>query len=424
MPINFDTSAIKAFDTYRTTAMDANTNIQKKDGALRTGGTGVGFFAAIGRGSEAKAANNAARTDFLSSLGRAYRIEGMKVENGRTTFSRGFMDQLEKILGPDFKRGDYGLDADGRVASGKPLTARRIKAVLTKAIVGGNMAFSAADYQVKLDAVFADIGARSKKGEDMSDVRERFGIVRNALAFLKDELPLLLEDNFEYDEKADEDAPAETRCPFTVRIASENGAVEQKPVTSKETVFGYLRDTRGFILHYENFKTGVQDAKFADVARAYISNVLEAYVKMAVDLYLATKNTGNFKAFKSEFTASAICMEAKTSNLQAFKLDRHIGTEEMESKAQDAGPVDDVPPADHDEKTELLECITREIQQIENSRPGDGKTWDKDYLPVLERHLVGLSRPIDGTLQPVTREAIEGLHAAAAEAIWADPDAF
>lgn len=421
MPINFDTSAIKAFDTYRTTAMDANTNIQKKDGALRTGGTGVGFFAALGRGSEAKAANNAARTDFLASLGRAYKIEGMKVEAGRTTFSRGFMDQLEKILGPDFKRADYGLDADGRVASGKPLTARRVKAVLTKAIVGGDMAFSAADYHVKLDAVLADIAARSKKGEDMSDVRERFGVVQNALAFLKDELPVLLDDNFEYDDKADEDAPAAARCPFTVRIESGNGAVEQKPVSSKETVFGYLRDARGFILHYENFNTGVMDANFAKAARAYISNVLEAYVKMAVDLYLGTKGTDNFKAFKGEFTASAICMEAKTTKLQEFKMNRHIGTEEMEAKADGARPADDVPPADHDEKTELLECISREIQQIENAKPGE-KSWEEDYMPVLERHLVGLNRPVGGTLQPVTREAIEALRGDVSEAIFGDRD--
>ena len=27
MPINFDTSAVKAFDTYRTAAMDEDTNI-------------------------------------------------------------------------------------------------------------------------------------------------------------------------------------------------------------------------------------------------------------------------------------------------------------------------------------------------------------------------------------------------------------
>lgn len=421
MPINFNTNAVQAFDIYRTAAMDAKTNIQKAGGALRTGGTGVGFFAALGRSANDKAANNAARTEFLSCLGRAYKIEGVKVEAGRTTFSRDFMDKLEKILGPDFKRADYGLDADGCVASGKPLTARRIKAVLTKSIVGGDMAFSVANYQVKLDAVLADIEARSVKGEDMEEVRERFGIVRNALAFLKDELPILLDDNFAYDSEAAEDAPAETRCPFTVRIASENGAVEQKPVTSKETVFGYLRDARGFILHYENFKTGVQDAKFADVARAYISNVLEAYVKMAVDLYLGTKDTGNFKAFKGEFTASAICMEAKTSNLQAFKLDRHIGTEELESKAAGAGPVDDVPPADHDEKIELLECICREIQQIENSKAGE-KTWEKDYMPVLERHLVGLNRPVDGALKPVTREAIEALRGDVSEALYGDRD--
>ena len=37
------------------------------------------------------------------------------------TFSKAFMDRLEKLLGPAFKREDFGVGADGTVSSGKPV---------------------------------------------------------------------------------------------------------------------------------------------------------------------------------------------------------------------------------------------------------------------------------------------------------------
>jgi hypothetical protein len=43
------------------------------------------------------------------------------------------MEKLEKMLGPAFKRDDFNVGADGVVASGRPLTARRIKAILVSA---------------------------------------------------------------------------------------------------------------------------------------------------------------------------------------------------------------------------------------------------------------------------------------------------
>ena len=417
MPINFNTQAVQAFDVYRTREMNANTNIQKAGGALRTGGTGCGFFAALARGANDKAANNAARADFLLSLGRAYGIDGASVgKDGRATFSRAFMDSLEKVLGPAFKRSDYGLDAEGRVTSGKPLTARRIKAVLTRAIVTGDMAFSAQEYQVKLDAVLADLDARGRK-EDVADLRAKFAHVQSALAFIKDELPVLLSPNDDYSEKADEDAPDEERCAYRLRTVDKNGAVDFKLATSKKTVFDYLYNERDFYLHSENFKADPTKDDFDDKVHAYIANVLETYVKVAVDLYLKTKGTGNFKAFARMFVQHAFCMEAKTANLQQFMEDRHIGMDDVEAR-------DEVAPADHDEKTELLECLAREIQQVENAKPGQDLTWEKDYLPVLERHLVGLNRPQNGVLKPVTAEDIQALRGDVSEAILGDRDAL
>ncbi len=55
--------------------------------------------------SSTRAANNAARTEFLRSLGNAFGLEGIgRNDKGVTTFSKDFMDKLEKLLGPDFKR--------------------------------------------------------------------------------------------------------------------------------------------------------------------------------------------------------------------------------------------------------------------------------------------------------------------------------
>lgn len=42
------------------------------------------------------------------------------------------MDKLEKLLGKELKRGDFGIGSDGTVTSGKPLTARRIRAIINK----------------------------------------------------------------------------------------------------------------------------------------------------------------------------------------------------------------------------------------------------------------------------------------------------
>ena len=56
------------------------------------------------RSSSTQANNNQVRTEFLKSLGKAFGLEqGIGTgPNGEVTFSREFMDKLEKILGSDF----------------------------------------------------------------------------------------------------------------------------------------------------------------------------------------------------------------------------------------------------------------------------------------------------------------------------------
>ena len=74
------------------------------------------------RSSTAEKQNNAVRTELLKALGKAFGLkDGVAVNNGKTTFTDQFMNRLEEILGPAFKRGDFGIK-NGVVDSGKPLT--------------------------------------------------------------------------------------------------------------------------------------------------------------------------------------------------------------------------------------------------------------------------------------------------------------
>ncbi len=101
---------------------------------LEEAGTYKGALGALRRSDDEKANNNAVRTELLKSLGQAFHIEGMVERgDGKVTFNKAFMDRLGKLFGADLKQEDFGISADGSVASGRPLTKRRITAILHKA---------------------------------------------------------------------------------------------------------------------------------------------------------------------------------------------------------------------------------------------------------------------------------------------------
>jgi hypothetical protein len=103
--------------------------------------TYYGWVGKIFRMTGAKNANNAVRTELLRALGRAFEInEGIGSNSeGKTTFSPRFMDRLSELLGPAFMREDFGIRPDGTVDSGKPLTKRRITAILDRAKLVGQV---------------------------------------------------------------------------------------------------------------------------------------------------------------------------------------------------------------------------------------------------------------------------------------------
>ena len=150
MAIQFNADALSRFSNVNFGADDAIANLGENNGLVQHGNRGLGVFAKL-RSGETKDNNNAVRTELLKALGRAFNLGGVnEAEGGKTTFTDQFMRRLEEILGPDaFKRGDYGIGADGVVNSGKPLTQRRIQAVCN----------AAADYaaRARLDKKFEDV---------------------------------------------------------------------------------------------------------------------------------------------------------------------------------------------------------------------------------------------------------------------------
>lgn len=120
--MSFDIQAFNSFRTAKFDGADAIANISK-NGAVEQKGSYHGPLGKLIRGFSTKAANNATRTELLCSLGNAFRLDGIgRNEQGVTTFSKAFMDNLEKLLGASFKRGDFKIADNGTVSSGKPLT--------------------------------------------------------------------------------------------------------------------------------------------------------------------------------------------------------------------------------------------------------------------------------------------------------------
>lgn len=119
------------------------------------------------------------------------------------------MDKLEKILGPSFKREDFGVPAEGgAVKSGKPLTQRRINQIMTQASAYETKDFSIEAYKSKLAVVMKDLGMPDVKGKTKEQLDQMFANNRTArifadvqksLDFLENELDELLKNNGNYE---------------------------------------------------------------------------------------------------------------------------------------------------------------------------------------------------------------------------------
>ena len=189
MAIQFDLNALSRFSNVNFGDNDAIANLDEGNGLVQNEKLGF-ILTRKFRSSTAEKQNNAVRTELLKALGNAFGLnDGVSVNNGKTTFTDQFMNRLEEILGPAFKRGDFGIK-NGVVDSGKPLTQRRIHAIVKAARAKGDAeAYDGTTYLVKVDYIKGLIkgkggldGAAKQSALDFFDVK-----IRKTIDFLDKE---------------------------------------------------------------------------------------------------------------------------------------------------------------------------------------------------------------------------------------------
>jgi len=166
------------------------------------------------------------------------------------------------------------------------------------------------------------------------------------------------------------------------------------------------------LLHVDNLKVTTKNrstetdeyVNFYAAIKSYVHDAVKAYVKLSVDMFYDTVGTELGETLAEKVFNCTACIEGQTSELILFQANHGL------VEAADGEAAVNLAVADHDEKTDLLECLAREAQTLENAKKDAGKNlgWD-DYRPVFVRNLVGLVRPVQIEAKgPVeTREVTE-----------------
>ena len=381
--MNFKLSALGAF---RTAKFDGETAIANlgKDNTVVQNGTYRGALGKIFRSSTTRAANNAVRTELLCSLGNSFGLDGIGCnEKGVVTFSKDFMDRLEKLLGPAFKREDFGVGRDGTVSSGKPLTQRRITAIIKQAVLVGKGEYDHDTYKEKLDYVKGKLAELPQSSGHVTSAIKHFEKVEKLMTFVKRELPGLIEDNFEYDKSKPESDDNAKYVLKDIRNYSES------PLRSISRVSGYMQEKVGELFHISENILGADrpPARYEELTDPkaqitdYLDRVCKSFIMTSVDLFLDAEKAGKLDDFVAMLGGTWPCIEGKTSGLTEFRI-QHIPMD-------DAGPV-----ATHDADQPLNQCIGREISAIVGANPENVGEW-KDIAAQVKKNLVGVIRPID-----------------------------
>ncbi len=380
--MSFKISELSAFSKATLgTSANAIANFSADDNKIVRKNTYYTWVGKIFRLSGAKNANNAVRTELLRALGKAFDLEGMgNNAEGKATFSQRFMDRLSELLGDDFKREDFGIDADGVVTSGKPLTQRRIKAILRRATLVGrvkNEDFDIKAAQLKYDYVDSKLKSLPKD----SRIRQHFDSVKKVMSFVQNELPTLLTRYYLFDRTQ---PVGELNPAGDLRKIDKEGNISISPLLKIDNVRAYLSDRLGEHFHIpENIIPGkytlIDDLDDpAGQITTYVGNVCKSYIMASLDLYIEAEAKGKLGQFSNALYG--VCLEAKTESLMTFKF----------TYLPDAGDAVSL----HDKTMSLEKCMGKEIQLlIEDENDDSKKTWANVAARVKEK-LVGVVRPI------------------------------
>ncbi|WP_406039924.1 hypothetical protein [Succinimonas sp.] len=330
-------SALKSFDPFKS-GFDENTIINASAGKSGDGSISVTakgrykLFSFWNRTPAQKAENNAARAQLLTALGKAFNMEGVHNEQGRVTFSRDFLNKLEEKLGKDvLKTGDFKLDNQGNVASGKPLTARRVRQILNKAYTMVSKAPEKIDYDKyadKLENIKASYENNLRMSENLKLVDNCLKALKNSAE--KNETIIMKNDNCEGIDPKDQD------CLFVYRQGDDGDLAAVENPYHFKSIFqgtaGFPSDSEDkFTLYLRkgDYDPGKPNEKIDKMAQKYhggvkppaydfrddmireLNDKLIKYVRMTVDLFEKCSEKGKLDDF--EQVMSTVNMGPKTT---------------------------------------------------------------------------------------------------------------
>ncbi len=395
MALEFKSEALNAFRNVNFGNDNAIANLDGKNGIKQNGKLGSFLWKPF-RSSKTEANNNAIRTELLKSLGQAFDLNGMSEVNGKTMFSEDFMDNLAEILGPVFKREDFEIGKDGTVSSGKPLTERRIKAIVARADefdvdksafsnfveeIGKNPLeiddFSKQEgtgkvndsgkvegsvktrfggirkeiynpYLQKMDAIKKELPAFAKSGND--HVVDFYNRVEKTLDYLSNELDverdpksrkdgsaLRSSEAYEYYLDIEEEPPKNiTRFEY---FDYKDGKF--RPL-SKGTNFRdeVLWKRIGGLIHTENVHFDYDDETSIEPLKKYIVNIAKMFVMKAIDTFFAAKEAGKMDELVKHLESPGACIEEQGKRFIKFEAD-HL-TKANAMSAEDARALENI----------------------------------------------------------------------------------
>ena len=379
---------ISALDSFRNAALhgeDAIANLGK-DGAVEQNGSYYGKIGAMFRLTPAKTANNAVRTELLRSLGNAFGLEGVgRNAKGVTTFSKAFMDKLADLLGPAFKREDFGVGDDGTVSSGRPLTQRRISAIVSQATLAARGEFDAAIYRAKLGSINETLAKMPPDTKYVDSVKSYFAYAGKCLDFLENDFERLIQENPDWSEHRAKTDPDYDVPPFCfVRP----GQYEGEPCANRTLFVNYIAYDSSIkpVLHYELYDLPKELKTPEDVKtlKDYVRNTIRMFIQTSTDLFLDAQKAGKLPElmFKIDDNSGA-CMDDKASRPGQWRKDLGLmGANDLSGVAM------------HDKDQPLNQCIANVISAIVKANPDNVGEW-KDVANQVKQDLVGVIRPID-----------------------------
>ena len=341
-----------------------NTVVNLDGDGLKSGGTLGSKLARafLIRFSGTRTRNNAVRTELLASLGRAFGLTPeSSPDNGKVRFPPKFMDELERLIGRDvLKREDFKIAADGSVTSGRPLTQRRITAILSKAALYDSPAgaeFDAAGYRRKLGIMRSEIRLEDHlQGNNVAKASAFLTIIDKGLNFLenlgkKDFIRIKYAfdaalDDADRDEAARKevlDSYEGTRFEYYDDTV---GKGEYVPYTDSPTygtdkpgepkgISQFLNerlngggDGGSIVFHLERSGWKHDRATDAKAINKYYLSIIKSLVSKTIDAYFESKRNGSVDKYCDLLASPGACMEDKNDHMIEF-FDENFAYEKL-----------------------------------------------------------------------------------------------